>query len=1030
MKYFLQKILGCTSKVMSLLVIFICLVAATSASAQETINGKIIDENGEPLIGVTILVQETVTGTVTDIDGSFSLEVASDAVLQVSYTGYEPQTIPVNGQTTFDITLLVNSTVLDEVVVIGYGSVKKSDVTGSVSSVKADEIQAFPVLNAAQALQGRAAGVAVQTQNGGEPGAGISIRVRGSSSLNASSDPLVVVDGFVGAAFPQQNDIESIEILKDASATAIYGSRGSGGVILVTTKKGKAGKAVVELNSTYSSQETTNRLDLLDANGFAQYQNMIRSNAGDAPYAQGTAQTDWQDEIYRAGNTQNHQLSVSGGSDNVNYYFSGTYFDQEGIIINSDFNKIQFLANVDAKVGERLKIGINSIASRSEQNGVSTQSTGSDNIGSVNGGGDDVVALAFRFAPDVGRFNDAGDFSQNTVGDDIENPWAVATQITNETKTDNSRTNVYADFEILKGLNFKTTLGYRTQNSTEGYFKPQTFVLSAGGAFLESVKRTRLLNENYLTYTSVIGQGNLTATAGHSYQKNTTEGFEAGARGLLTDAFSWYNLEAGQIDQRTIDSRFSESEIESVFGRVNFEWAGKYLLTSTVRRDGASNFAANNKYAIFPSVAVGWKVSREDFLLDNPTLSLLKLRASYGLTGNQAIGPYESLSTYRVQPPTVVGGAFGVDLAREANPDLKWETSYQTNIGVDIGLFENRITISADYYNIDTEDLLAVDRASNFYLGTSDLDVLRNVGSINNRGVEFSLTSTNINKKGFRWTSNFNIARNRNEIVELSGGNEILGSGAPGYFAGGNTYILREGEALGLFWGLDYQGVYQGGAIPEGTAVQDVSLDGDGNAIPGEPLFAEVADEEGNFDGVITDNDRQIIGDPNPDFTFGFTNTLTYKSFDLNIFFQGAVGGDIYNLTAVQLYNGDSNGLTDVLNSWTPSNTDTDIPRAAIRGRERSSRFVESGSYVRLKNVALGYSLPNGILDKVGVGSARLSVSAQNLLTITNYSGLDPEVSYFGSGGESSGDDNVIQGHDFGNYPNLRSITLALNLKF
>lgn len=998
--------------------------------AQGVITGKVSNENGEPLFAATVAVQGTTNGTTTDAEGRFSVEAPSDAVLVISYIGYTTQNIPVDGQSTINVTLAEDATILDEVVVIGYGSVQKSDVTGSVSSVKAEEIQAFPLLNAGQALQGRAAGVVVQTQNGGEPGADISIRVRGSSSLNASSDPLVVVDGFVGAAFPQQNDIASIEILKDASATAIYGSRGSGGVILVTTKKGKAGAPSVEFNATFSSQSTTNRLDLLDANGFATYQNMIRSNAGDPPYSQGPENTDWQDEIYRNGNTQNYQLSVSGGSNSVNYYFSGTYFDQQGILVNSDFEKIQFLANVDATVGNRLKIGLNSVSSRSEQNGVSTQSSGRDPVGSVNGGGDDVVSLAFRFAPDVGRFNDAGNFSQNTVGDDIENPWAVATQITNETKTDNSRTNMYLDFEILNGLSFKSTLGYRTQNSRQGYFKPQTFVLSAGGAFLESVKRTRLLNENYLTYTTAFGRGNMTAIAGHSYQKSTTEGLEAGARGLLTDAFSWHNLEAGQIDQRTIDSRFSESEIESVFGRVNFEWADKYLLTATVRRDGASNFAANNKYAIFPSVAVGWKISNEDFLLDNKTLSNLKLRASYGVTGNQAIGPYESLAIYRVQPPSEVGGPFGVDLAREANPDLKWETSYQTNIGVDVGLFEDRITITADYYNIDTRDLLAIDRASNFYLGTTDLDVLRNVGSINNRGIEFSLTSTNIIKNDFRWVTSLNVARNRNEIVELSGGTELIGSGAPGYFAGGSTYILREGEAIGLFWGLDYQGVYQGGEIPEGTALEAVSYDGNGDPIPGEPLFAEVADETGAFNGIIDDNDRQIIGDPNPDFTFGISNTFTYKNFDLNFFFQGAVGGDIYNLTAVQLYNGDSNGLTDLLNSWTPENPNTDIPRAAIRGRERSSRFVEDGSYLRLKNVAIGYNLPAGMMEKIGFKSARIAVSGQNLLTFTNYSGLDPEVSYFGSGGESRGDDNVIQGHDFGNYPNLRSLTVGLSLKF
>jgi len=1029
MNHFFKSFIGRTKRELSLLIMFICLVSL-SAYAQETISGKITDESGESLIGVNVLVKGTAKGTVTDIDGDFSIEAASDAMLEISYIGYEPQTVPVDGRTTINVTLRIDATDLEEVVVVGYGSVQKSDVTGSVASVKAEDLQAFPVLNAGQALQGRAAGVSVQTQNGGEPGAGISIRVRGSTSLNASSDPLVVVDGFVGAAFPQQNDIASVEILKDASATAIYGSRGSGGVILVTTKKGKAGKATVELNSTYSSQQTTNRLDLLDARGFAEYQNMIRSNSGDAPYAQGPANTDWQDEIYRNGNTQNHQVSVSGGGNNVNYYVSGTYFGQNGIIVNSDFEKIQFLANVDIDVNDKLKIGINSIASRSEQNGVSTQSTGSDPIGSVNGGGDDVVALAFRFAPDVGRFDENGNFSQNTVGDDIENPWAVATQIDNETKTDNARTNLYADFEILKGLNFKTTLGYRTQNSTEGYFKPQTFVLSAGGAFLESIKRTSILNENYLTFNKPVGRGNLTALAGHSYQKSTTEGIEAGARELLTDAFSWYNLEAGQIDQRIVDSRFSESEIESVFGRVNFDWEDKYLITATVRRDGASNFAANNKYAVFPSVAIGWKLSRERFLLDNRTISTLKLRASYGLTGNQAIGPYESLATYRVQPPSEIDGSFGVDLAREANPDLRWETSYQTNIGLDVGVFENRISFSVDYYNIDTEDLLAIDRASNFYLGTTDLDVLKNVGSINNRGFEFSLTSNNVNTGGFRWTSNANLSINRSEVVELSSGTELIGSGAPGYFAGGTTYILREGEPIGLFWGLDYRGVYQGGAIPEGTALKGVSFDGNGEPIPGEPLFSEVADEEGSFDGIIDDNDRQIIGDPNPDFIFGFTNTLSYKNFDLNIFFQGAVGGDIYNLTAVQLYNGDSNGLTDVLNSWTPENTDTDIPRAAIRGRERSSRFVEDGSYVRLKNVALAYNMPLRAIQNLGFSSVRLSLSAQNLLTFTNYSGLDPEVSYFGSGGETRGDDNVILGHDFGNYPNLRSLTFGVNLRF
>lgn len=1017
-----QRMLG----IIALVVFF----ASGSAVAQQTVNGKVTDENGESLLGVTIMIQGTAVGTMADLDGTFSLEAAPDAVLEFSYVGYKTQAIPVNGRSNIDVVLAVDAELLDEVVVIGYGSVKKSDVTGSVSSVKAEDIEAFPLLNAGQALQGRAAGVVVQTQNGGEPGADISIRVRGGSSLNASSDPLVVVDGFVGASFPQQNDIESIEILKDASATAIYGSRGSGGVILVTTKKGVAGRPVVELNTSYSTQQTTNRLDLLDANGFAQYQNQIRANAGDSPYAQGVENTDWQDVIYRDGSTQNHQVSVSGGGENVNYYISGSYFNQEGIVVNSDFERIQFLANVDASVGSRLKVGLNSVTSRSEQNGVSTQSTGSDAIGSVNGGGDDVVSLAFRFSPDVGFFNSNGDFSQNTVGDDIENPWAVATQIINNTITDNTRTNLYADLKIIEGLNFKTTLGYRTQNGTEGYFKPQTFVLSQGGAFLEDVQRTRILNENYLTYNTPLGAGNLTATVGHSYQKSTTTGFEAGARELISDVFSFHNLEVGQIDQRTVDSRFSESEIESIFGRVNFDWSDKYLLTATVRRDGASNFAANNRFAIFPSFAVGWKVSREPFFADDGVVSNLKLRASWGLTGNQAIGPFESLATFNVQPPAEVDGAFGVELAREANPDLKWETSAQTNIGFDLGLFQDRIIVSADYYNIDTRDLLSIDRASNFYLGTTDLDVLRNVGSINNNGIEVSITSTNVNTGDFRWTTNLNFARNRNQVVELSGGTEQIGSGAPGYFSGASTYILREGAPIGQFWGLNYLGVYQGGEVQQGTALEGRSFGADGLPIPGEPLFEDLPDAEGNFNFLIDDNDRQVIGDPNPDFTFGVSNGFSYGGFDLNVFFQGAVGGDILNLTAVQLFNGDSNSVTDILNSWTPENTNTEIPRAAIRGRERSTRFVEDGSYVRLKNLALGYNLPSSLTDKAQIGAVRVSVSAQNLLTFTNYSGLDPEVSYFGSGGENRGDDNIIIGHDFGNYPNLRSFTLGLNVKF
>lgn len=1028
MNYFLESIDRRTKRVMNLLVMFICLVSL-SANAQGTINGQVTDESGEGLPGVTVQIQGTTTGAITDIDGNFSLRAASDAVLDISFVGFESQSIPLNGRTSLNVTLEVNITELNEVVVVGYGSVRKSDITGSVSSVSSEELQAFPVLNAGQALQGRAAGVAVQTNNGGEPGADISIRVRGSSSLGASSDPLIVVDGFVGASFPQQNDIESMEILKDASATAIYGSRGSGGVILITTKKGKTGQPRVELNSAYAIQETNNRLDLLDANGFADYRNMIATNQGDAPYEQGSGNTDWQDEIYQMGSTQNHQFSIAGGGSNVNYYVSGTYFKQDGIVINSDFEKVQFLSNVDVQATDKLKIGMNAITSRSTQNGVPTQSTGRDQIASVNGGGDDVVALAFRFAPDVERFNDDGNFSQNTVGDDIENPWAVASQIRNETKTDNTRINLYLDYEIIEGLNFKTTLGYRTQNSSEGYFKPSTFVLSPTGAAIESIKRTNVLNENYLTYKKRVGNGDLTLLAGHSYQKRTTERFRASTQNLLSDDFLWYNLAAGHINTRQVSSSFSESEIESFFGRVNYNWDEKYLFTATVRRDGASNFAANNKYATFPSFAIGWRIANEDFLKDNNVISDMKLRASYGVTGNQAISPYESLAALGIVQASEDDTDPGVNTAREDNPNLKWETSFQTNIGFDVSFLDNRINLSADYYNIDTEDLLAVDRSVLFYTGVTDLEVLTNVGAINNKGFEITLGTTNIDKDGFRWTTDLNWSTNKSLVVELIG-TEIRASGAPGYFISPNTYLLREGEEIGVLWGLEYRGVYKGGDVPEGVALKGSSYD-DGNPILGEPMFTEVADDDGAFDGVIDTNDEQIIGNPNPDFTYGISNNFAYKNFDLNIFFQGSHGGDIMNLTAVQLYNGDSNGLTDVLNSWSLENPNSDIPRAiSSRGREISTRFVEDGSFLRLKNIALGYTIPGELTQKWGISSVRLSLSAQNLLTFTKYSGLDPEVNYFGSGGESTGDANVILGHDYGNYPNVRSYTFGINMRF
>ena len=974
-----------------------------------TLTGTVIDDTNMPVPGANVIIQNTTTGTSTDFDGNFSINVKNGDVLEFSSIGFSSKSVNIIGQQTLNVTLSEDASQLEEVVVVGYGSQKKSDITGAVSSVKSEELNAFPLASAEQALQGRAAGVVVQSNNGGEPGAPIAIKVRGNTSIGANSGPLVVVDGFVGAAMPQPNDIESIEVLKDASATAIYGSRGSGGVVLVTTKKGRSGKLSVEINTNYSVQSTANRLDLLNADEFARYQQSMNPS-----YVQGTADTDWQDVIYKTGSTQNHQFSFSGGTEDINFYASANYFQQDGIVINSDYEKFTFLSNIDAQVTDKLKLGMNLFGSRDTKNGVLTQSTGD----TANGGGDDVISLAFRFTPDRGIYDEDGEFTQNSVGDGVENPFAVANELVNETKTDRYRTNLYANYDILDNLSFKTTLGYSTLNETVGAFKPQTFQLSTGFASLASRRSTNLLSENYLTYNAAVGKGNLTLLGGYSYQKTNTIRFSALTQELLSDDFLWYNLAAGQVQTRRVTSSFSESEIQSQFGRLNYEYDDKYLLTATVRRDGASNFAENEKYAIFPSGALGWKISNENFLKDSETISNLKLRASYGVTGNQAISPYQSLAQLAVTPATAIETDPTVSVAQESNPDLKWESSYQTNVGLDLGLFNNIVSLSLDYYNIDTKDLLLETATSPAYSGAVDLEVFSNVGEINNKGFEVTLSTRNISKANFSWTTDFNLSTNKNEVIKLNNG-DIIDSAAPGYFSGKDTYILREGEAIGLFWGNEYQGVYQGGDLPVGTALKESFAEA------GDPLFTDV-----NADGVISTDDQKIIGDPNPDFTFGFTNNFRYKNLDLNIFFQGSQGGEILNLTNVQLFNGDSNTITDAFNAWSPSNTDTNIPANKIRDREISSRFIEDGSYIRLKNIALGYTFPTDLVEKLGMDNLRLSISGQNLLTFTNYSGLDPEVSYFGSGGGNTGSGNVVSGHDFGNYPTVKSINFALNLKF
>lgn len=999
------------NKITRILLFMVFTLCCTIAFAQQkTITGKVIDgDTGETVPGVNVIVKGTTNGTSTDFDGNYSINVfGENAVLVFSYLGFTSQEIAVDDQTTINVSLLPDVSSLDEVVVIGYGTTRKSDITGSVSSVKSEELTAFPVLDAEQALQGRAAGVVVQSNNGGEPGAPIAVRIRGNTSIGASSAALVVVDGFVGASYPQATDIASVEILKDASATAIYGSRGANGVILVTTKKGKIGKTTVELNSTYAVQTVSETLDLLNASQFATYQQAINP-----AYQPGTANTDWQDLIYDTGSTANHQISFSGGAENLNFYASANYFDQDGVVINSGFERFTFLSNIDAQVTDRLKLGANIFGSRSTKDGVSTQA------GTGGRGSGDVISIAYRFAPDLGIKDENNENTFNSVGDDIDNPYAIATESIDETKTDEFRANFYADYQIIKGLSFKTTFGYSTFNRTRGTFKPSSLITSAGDqggiAAIENTKRSITLSENYLTYTKEFAKSNLTLLAGYSYQNEITELNNAGAQGFITDGASYRNLGQGAVPL-TPGSDYRETEIISQYGRLNYTYDDKYLLTLTARRDGSSTFAKNNKYGFFPSGAIGWKVSNEDFLKDHKTISNLKLRLSYGLTGNPDIGPYRSLASFR-DIYAVTGGETVNALVpnQPSNPDLKWETSNQTNVGLDVGLFQNKVSLSLDVYDIDTKDLILEDDSLLEYFGFLR-PPLKNIGEINNQGIEIAISSRNISNDNFSWTTEFNWSRNRNKIESLIDGNDIFIDESPGHFIQDETHILREGEPVGQFYGFEYQGVYQGGGVPTGTATFDTDSD------PGGELFTDV-----NNDGMINNDDKMIIGDPNQDWTAGLNNTFRYKDFDLNIFFQAAVGGDIFSFTALELASGGSNATTEAVNAWTPANTNANVPSAGVRSKRITSRFVYDGSYVRLKNIALGYNLPSSITEKLGMDRMRFSVSGQNLLTFTDYPGTDPEVNYQSSATENR---NVNQGFDYGNYPNLRSVNLSVNLKF
>jgi TonB-linked SusC/RagA family outer membrane protein len=961
---------------------------------------------GESIPGVNILLKGTVTGTISGMDGKYSIETPDEnSVLVFSYVGYTPQEITISGRSVIDIILEESLEALEEVIVIGYGTVKKSDITGAVASVSADDLTIYPSGDAVQALQGMAAGVSVQSSNG-EPGSGYNISIRGNTSINASSTPLIVVDGFPDAEMPPAEDIASMEILKDASSTAIYGSRGANGVVLVTTKSGKSGTFQIDFNASGSFQQEINRLEVLNATDYAAYINEVDPDFYDTPSSYGNG-TNWQDEIYRNGLLQNYQLAISGGTERINYYLSGTYLDQQGIIIGSDYNRYSFTSNIKARVFDWLSVGANIFARNTSLDGVNSQTGGYYAPG--------VPDLALKFSPTVGIYDEDGNFTRTDRGIPADNPYANATQYLQERVSNLKQGNFFAELDLLKGLRFKTTFGVNSSNGRSGRYitsKTERGESVDGEANLSYYHNLNFASENYFTYSSVFNYiHDLTVMAGYSYQSYESDGMSVEtATGFPTDAFLYWNLGAG-TGIPVFDSFIVNSKLSSFYGRLNYGFNSKYLFTFNARYDGSSRFAKNSKWAFFPSGAFAWNANEESFMSSIDKISQLKFRVSYGITGNQAIRPYQSLASLTDVFATDRGNIIpAIKPGSTSNPNLTWESTAQTNVGLDLGLFNNRLGMTADVYNMITSDLLFNVPIPNFSGFSSQL---QNIGEVQNRGIEFAFNARILTGR-IKWSTNANISHNQNKILKLvdneTEGNDIYYGSAPLEGAGGiKTQILREGESVGVFYGYIYEGVLQ---------AEDTPLE-NGEDVGGEKF------KDLNADGILNDDDRTIIGNPHPDFMWNWNNNLSYGNFDLNIFVQASQGGEMINYTRMELgvMNGRSNATLDALDRWTPSNTDTDIPRANLdRGHVFSDRWVEDGSYIRLKNISLGYNFSPSLLHKIKLRSAKIYVSAQNILTFTNYKGVDPEIAYNSS--------NTNLGLDYAGYPNIKAITVGVNLGF
>lgn len=968
---------------------------------KRTVSGIVTDSKNEPLIGVNVTIKNaSTTGTITDIDGKYSLEIPSgNSVLVFSYIGYSTQEVKVSNRSVVDIVLKDDMQALEEVVVVGYGTMKKSDLTGSVSSITSDNFKLGTDLTPQQLMQGAFSGVNI-SQNSGKPGGSNTIRVRGGTSITASNDPLYVIDGVpistsagvnqsnIGSSttdfFDQEpinplsninpNDIESINILKDASATAIYGSRGANGVIMITTKKGKAGMRQLDYSFNLGVSTVAKKLDVLTGDEYRKTVSELGLTLDDKGQ-----NTDWQDVIFRTAISQNHYVSFMSGSENTSYRASAGYSNQNGVMEGSGMKSANARMNINHKaLNDKLKLNMN--ISYGETN--SDQAPVSNTVGSEMGSS--MLYEAYVFNPTYPIYNEEGDYYD--VPPYRVNPVSFSKELLDERATSQFLGNLTADWNFYKPFTLQVNAGYNKNTINRNSYISKSNLLGNGNNGYVTVQKlsdySKLL-ETILKYNQSFGKHNIDAMVGYSWQYFYSEGQTTKAYGFLSDNFKWYSLAAAQTVE-SVSSYAESNTLISMYGRINYNYADKYLLTATVRRDGSSRFGSGNKWGIFPSVAASWRISQEDFF-QNDIMSDLKLRASFGITGSQEIGNYNSLSTLGASTNGYLVGGEKITIVlpqQYTNPDLKWEQTAQTDIGIDFGFLNGKIRGSIDYYYKKTTDLLLSVAVPSPSLITTQI---ANVGTVTNQGIELDLSFDLMRTKNFAWDANLNLSHNKNEVVSLSNGQwtgdnmqvaPCQGQGLSGTYA----QLIMPGQPIGTFYGKRFIGVVDG------------------------------------VEQFANDGEPEVIGCAQPDLTFGLGTNLQYKNWTLSLNFRGSIGNDVYNCTANNLAYLSNLPGRNVLKEAVTSGVNRD------QAKVYSSRFIEDGSFVRLDNLSLGY---NFSLPKLYISNARVFVSAQNLFVITGYSGADPEVN-----SEISRTGVAPLGVDYLSYPKARTFSMGINLSF